>query len=97
MSCTPIAAWTSCTGTERAEPGANVPYDVCRLRPGGMLSFREVLDHCVTRGEEQPDVTVVAPLHEIRRRAVGAVNLENLRVAVGLTDVVSFDDQPVSY
>jgi hypothetical protein len=59
--------------------------------------LREVLDHCVTRREKQANVSIVAPLHEVRGRAVVAVNFEDLRVAVRLADVVSFDDQPVTH
>jgi hypothetical protein len=60
-------------------------------------SLREVLDHCVTRREKQPNVSIVAPLHDVQRRAVVAVNFEDLRVPVRLADVMSFDDQPVTH
>jgi hypothetical protein len=70
---------------------------VATLRPAAVRFLREMLDRRVTRREEEPDVAVVAPLHEVRRRAIITMNLEDLRVAVRLADVMSLDDQPVSY
>jgi hypothetical protein len=57
----------------------------------------EVLDAGVGAREHEAFVTVVAPLHDIGRGAVGTVHLEDLGIAIGLADMVSLDDQPVTY
>jgi hypothetical protein len=75
----------------------NARLGVATLRPAAVRFLREMLDRRVTRREEEPDMAVVAPLHEVRRRAIVTMNLEDLRVAVGLADVMSLDDQSVSY
>lgn len=56
----------------------------------------EVLDAGVGAREHEAFVTVVAPLHEVRRGAVGTVHLEDLGIAIGLADMVSLDDQTVT-
>jgi hypothetical protein len=56
----------------------------------------KVLDAGVGTGEHEALVAVVAPLHEVRRGAVGTVHLEDLGITIGLTDVVSLDDQAVT-
>jgi hypothetical protein len=55
-----------------------------------------VLDDRIGSGEEQTLVPVVVPTHDIRRRAVTPVDLEDLRVAVGFSDVVALDHDPVT-
>jgi hypothetical protein len=61
-----------------------------------VLLVRIVLDGCVRTGKEQTLMTVVAPANEIGRAPVGAVDLEDLGVAVGLADVVALDDETIS-
>ncbi len=41
-------------------------------------------------------MAVIRPFDKVGRFAVLAVDFENLRVAIGLTDVVTLDDEAVS-
>jgi hypothetical protein len=45
---------------------------------------------------DQADVSVVRPPHEIGRRAILAMDLEDLGVSFVLAHAVSRDDEPVS-
>jgi len=56
----------------------------------------EVLHGCVGTGEEEPFVAVVLPADAEWGPTVLAADLEDLGVTVGLTDVVSLDDQTIS-
>jgi len=57
----------------------------------------DVLDHGVGSREEQADVPVVVPTHDIRGTTVVAPHLEDLGVPIGLTDMVALDDQSITY
>ena len=56
----------------------------------------EVFDERVGTRKEQSLVAIVAPPHEVRRTSVLALDLQDLGVTVGLADVVTLDDQPVT-
>jgi hypothetical protein len=52
---------------------------------------------CVRTREDQPDVTVFGPLHEVRRRAIGTVHFEDLTIAGWCVSTVAPDDESISY
>lgn len=56
----------------------------------------EVLDRRVGAGKEETLVSVVLPTHAVRRSTGIAAHLEDLPVSIGLTAVVSLDDDAVS-
>jgi hypothetical protein len=56
----------------------------------------EVLDLRIAPGKEETLVAVVTPAHEVRRISVLAADLEDLRVAIRLADVVALDDQTIT-
>jgi hypothetical protein len=58
--------------------------------------MREMVDRRVGTREEEALVSVVGPPDEVRRAAVVSVDLDDLRVAIGFTHVVTLDDQPVA-
>ena len=54
-----------------------------------------MLNDCVLSGVDQADVTVIRPPHEIRRRPILAMDLEDLGVSFVLAHTVTRDDEPV--
>ena len=57
----------------------------------------ESFHHRIGPREDEPNVTIVGPLHKVRRSLLGSVDLQDLRVAIVLALVVALDDQSVSH
>jgi hypothetical protein len=56
----------------------------------------EWFHHRIGPRENESNVTIVGPLHEVRRSPLGSVDLQDLRVAIVLAVVVTLDDQSIS-
>jgi hypothetical protein len=55
-----------------------------------------MLDERIGAGNDESDVAIVGPSHEVGRGAVFPVDFDNLCIAVGFTEVMALHDEPVA-
>ena len=59
--------------------------------------MRDVVDLGIGAGEEQALVTVVVPPHEVWRTTALAAYLEDLRIPIRLSDMVTLDHESITH